>query len=250
MAQGKPLAKTTYFICFGTRTGSTLLCELLTSTGLAGQPGEHFLHNIGPHNPMGDDIPDYKAHVQRNIANNTTPNGVYGAKISGAIWHDFMRRLHSIDGYAETPLPDILNDLFPNLHYIWLTRRNKVRQAVSHWMAIQSGRWHSSIDALNPEPEYLFEAIDHLVQENVIQDALWGDYFAANDIAPLVLVYEDFIHDFEGTVRRVLDYIGVPMPDEMSIPQPKLKQLADVRTEAWVQRYRREKQAGWWAQFW
>ncbi len=227
-----------YFICFTVRSGSSMLCEALTATRLLGTPAEQFYHNSGPHNPAGDPIPDYPGYVRRTLAESATPNGVFGTKIAAGYWHNFRQRLG-----------DNL-DLFGDLRYVWLTRRNKARQAVSHWMAIQSGRWHSDRTTTNPEPEYRFDAIDHLVQEMVIGDALWADYYNENHIQPLVIVYEDFVQDLDGTVRRVLDHMDVPAPPDLHVPPPRLKKIADDLSETWVQRYREEKQSGWWTRFW
>lgn len=243
-------ATQSYFICFTVRSGSTLLCQLLTDTGLAGTPKEHLYHDIRPDNPQGESIPDYKAFLSNILTEDTTPNGVFGTKVGGGVWHDFIRRLRTIDNIMNKPLDEALNQLFPNLHYLWLTRRNKVRQAVSHWMAIQSGRWHSPNHASNPQPEYNFDAIDHLVQELVIREAVWGDYFATHHITPHVVVYEDFIQDKQQTIHNILDYLDIDRSESFTINAPTYQRLANDLSETWVQRYRAEKQQDWWATFW
>ena len=120
-----------YFICFTVRSGSTLLSQLLADTGIAGQPKEHFYHNIAPDNPRGDCIPDYRGYLERVLSADTTTNGVFGSKVGGGYWNDFVRRLRAIDGIADLPHKSVLDHLFPDLRYLHLTRRNKVRQAVS-----------------------------------------------------------------------------------------------------------------------
>ncbi len=239
-----------YMICFTVRSGSTLLCELLNKTALAGKPQEHFNHNNSPDNPRGDDVPNYRGFIQNVLAKNTTENGVFGTKIGGGQWYDFAPRVQNIDGMSDQPLDKALESVFPNLKYVWLTRRNKVRQAVSHWMAIQSGRWHSPDSVSNPTPEYLFEAIDHLYQELPIREAVWGDYFSQHSITPHIVVYEDFVQDMEGTVSGILDFLDIEMPASFNVNPPSLQPTANNLTEQWVQRYREEKQKDWWATFW
>jgi len=238
-----------YFICFTVRSGSSLLCQLLAETNLAGKPQEHFHHNITPENPQGDDIPDYAAYIDQLLDQWTTPNGVFGAKVGGGQWHHLTRHVRRIDGYANMPLSDAMAGLFPDLHYIWLTRRNKVRQAVSHWMAIQSGRWGSFHEATNPDPEYKFEAIDYLTQELVMREAVWADYFADYHIIPHIVVYEDFVQKKAETVRGIFDFLNIETADDFSVPEPKHTRLANSLSEEWVQRYRKEKQAEWWTTF-
>jgi trehalose 2-sulfotransferase len=239
-----------YFICFSVRSGSSLLCQLLVDTQLAGKPQEHFYHGISPDNPKGDEIPDYQSFITQTLMENTTPNGVFGTKIGGGVWHDFVPRIQSIEGMANKPLDVALKELFPNLRYIWLTRRNKVRQAVSHWMAIQSGRWHSPDAISNPLPEYNYDAIDYLLQEIVIREAVWADYFSQYHITPHVIVYEDYIQDLEGTTRNILDFLDIEIPAKFHVPLPQFRKTANDLTEDWVQRYRNEKQQDWWAKFW
>ncbi len=71
----------------------------------------------------------------------STPNGVFGAKL-------LYRQLLHLESLArqdpelaDLPLADILTRLFPNLHLIWNTREDKVRQAISWFKARQTGVW-------------------------------------------------------------------------------------------------------------
>ncbi|MYD09510.1 MAG: hypothetical protein F4X02_05625 [Chloroflexi bacterium] len=239
-----------YFICFTVRSGSTLLSQLLADTGIAGQPKERFYHNIAPENPRGDVIPDYRAYLKRVLAADTSPNGVFGSKVGGGYWNDFARRLRAIDGFADLPLMSALDRLFPDLRYLHLTRRNKARQAVSHWLAIQTGRW-SSLDAVNsPEPRYDFAAIDHLLQEIIMREAVWAEHFSENGIRPFVITYEDFVERPAATVCAVLDYLEIERPAGFHAPAPRYQRISDARSEEWVQRFRRDKQRDFWTQFW
>ena len=243
-------ARKCYFICFTVRSGSSLLCQLLADTGLAGAPKEHFYHNIAPDKPGGDDIKDYAAYLERALAADTTFNGVFGSKVGGGFWHDFTRRLRSIPGLSGLSLPDALDRYFPGLRYIHLTRRNKVRQAVSHWLAIQSGRWNSVDPPGAVMPAYNFDAIDTLLQELVFREAVWAEYFANHDIRPLVVVYEDFAQQPDATVWRVLDYLDIDMPPDFKFPLPRYRPVGGELAETWTQRFREEKQAPFWTAFW
>ena len=239
-----------YFICFTVRSGSTLLSQLLADTGIAGQPKEHFYHNIAPEKPRGDCIPDYGAYLKQVLDADTSANGVFGSKVGGGYWRDFERRLRSIDGFANLPLKAALDRFFPDLRYLHLTRRNKVRQAVSHWRAIQTGRW-SSLDAVSkPAPRYDFAAIDHLLQEIILREAVWAEHFSEHGILPLVITFEDFVEQPAATVCAILDFLEIERLPDFKAPEPAYQRISDARSEAWVQRFRREKQRDYWKQFW
>lgn len=247
-------AHTTYFICATPRSGSTLLSEALARTGLAGRPNEYFCHPRGyGASYEGWDITDYRTYIRRVAGATMTPNGVFGAKMMGGFVWDFASRVRQISEFAQPgmPLKSILDELFPNLHHIWLTRRNKVRQAVSWWMATQTEQW-TSVQAAAParEPAYDFAAIDHNVQEIVMREAALQAYFDELGVKPYVVVYEDYHDAPEETARDVLAFLGIPLPPDVPFGERRLRKQANALSEAWVQRYRDEKQQAWLRRIW
>jgi LPS sulfotransferase NodH len=56
------------------------------------------------------------------------------------------------------------------------------------------------------------------------------EFFSEGNIVPLTLVYEDFVQEYEKTVRKVLEFLEL---DTMSIPipSPSLAQTADHISE-------------------
>ena len=227
-----------------------MLSQLLWDTGIAGRPQHHFYHNIGPENPSGDSVFDYRGLLEQALKRGSTANGVFGSKLGGGYWHDFVRRLRAIDGMRALPLNVVLDRFFPNLHYIHLTRRNKLRQAVSHWMAIQSGRWHSTDAISNPNPVYDYAAIDHLLHEIAIREAVWAEYFASNRIKPKVMVYEYFVQSLLETLVEILRFLDIDFSANLTTPAPNYGRLIDDISEEWLMRFRQEKQSGWRRQFW
>ena len=70
------------------------------------------------------------------------------------------------------------------------------------------------------------------------------EFFAEGGITPLNIFYEDFIQNYEGTVRTILDYLELDSKSAL-IASPALTKLADGVTEEWAQRFREERQNGW-----
>jgi LPS sulfotransferase NodH len=62
---------------------------------------------------------------------------------------------------------------------------------------------------------------------------------------PLTVVYEDFVADYYGTVRRVLNFLRRGQSQNVTIAPPFYERLADEVSEEWVQRFRKERQEGW-----
>jgi LPS sulfotransferase NodH len=242
-----------YIIWFSQRTGSTLLCKALEATNVAGKPGEWLLAADMPDLLEGHQVDTSEALRQKLWSLASTPNGVCGLKFSPyEPYHtqllDLFRQLPDASG-AGTNRADVWSNVMPNCRHIFLTRRNKVRLAVSWWKAICSQEWHREVDgpALDQgdHSAYNYEAIDHLLCEATLREAAIQELFSEGDIVPHTIVYEDFIADFEGTIRDTLDFLEVTLPERITIEPPFFTKLADDVSEAWVQRFRRERQQGW-----
>ena len=268
---------TSYLVCATPRSGSTLLCEALANTGIAGHPKEYFeaLKDTGlPRRPkeyfeglenseimelLGDysrvdegptelelwGTSNYADYLARVIEQGTTPNGVFGAKLMWGYFDDFICHLRQISSCRDMAVPDLLSTTFPNLHYIWVTRQDKVRQAVSLWKAIQTSTWRMEESSLSkdsslPSPGKLifhFEAIDHLVQRIVAHEVAWRQYFDACKVQPFTVVYEELTVAYEATALNILRYLQVPIPENLTFAERRMKRQADALSEEWVQRY-------------
>src|SRR5262249_27065817 len=177
--------------------------------------------------------------LERALEEGTTPNGIFGAKVDAGVYlAHFFRQLRTVPQFADPTLSQdaILAALFPDLKCIWLTRRNKVRQAVSWWKAVQSNVWvERTTEAPHPTASltYHFVAIDQLVNESLMREAAWAEYFAAWQMQPLTIVYEDLIHDYAGTVAQILRYLEISDLYVLDATAITLARQADSLSEAW-----------------
>ena len=190
---------------------------------------------------------DDEGYLDRVVAAATTPNGVFGAKVHWGHFLNFLakieRGLTSAERRVSAPGSELLQARFPGLRYIWLTRRNKVARAISHYRAKKTGRWQ--VDARwvtddtggEGDPPFDFEAIDALVRSGEAEDARWRQFFDEHGISPLELTHEELVRDIEGTVRRVLAFLALPA-DGLELPPPSLRQQADHKSREWELRYR------------
>lgn len=239
-------AKITYAILSSHRTGSSLLCTLLTQTGVAGKPNEYFSHWRGrSYNHY--DLSDYPAYIKRIVAERQTSNSVFGMKMMAGEdgFAGILHRLETVPAYAGLTDPEKIRTFFPNCKFIYLTRRNKVAQAVSWWKAVQTDYYHTVGDqpASDIPIKYDFDAIRHLFTEATIQECAHQAFLDKMRAVPLTFVYEDFIQNQPETVTRILNFLGI---DDAYIFQPSsLRQMADATSQAWIERFRIELQADW-----
>ena len=234
-----------YTIWFSQRTGSTLLCSALASTGISGRPGEH-LEGTLPELYARYDVTTPAELLSRVWAIGGTPNGVVGLKY-GLVRHRFdalLEALAEIDGHNGTRA-GIWANAFLNGRHIFMTRRNKMRLAISWWKAIQSQEWHRA-HGMHPKDvdiadRYDPKAIEHLVTESVMREAAMQDFFSESGIVPFTVVYEDFVSAYERTVVDIGTWLGLD-PAPIAIAPPAFERLSDELSEDWLERFRRDKQ--------
>jgi LPS sulfotransferase NodH len=254
---------TSYLVCATPRSGSTLLCETLRETGVAGNPLEFFeavpetgvprrpldyLEGLEdpealalvagapppPAPPYSDlrGIGSYDEHLQRVREWGTTPNGVFGAKIMWAHVQDLARRLGAANAH------DLLDELFDTPRLVWVRRADTVRQAVSLWRAMQTRSWRAENETATGEPRYSYPALRHLVALLTAHDAAWQRFLAPAGPRVLALTYEEIAADPADAVRATLAHLGVDGPESGALPA--LQRQADERSDAWAERYARD----------
>ena len=243
-----------YLVCGTPRSGSTFFSAALLRTGVAGIPDEYF---DAQHFTFWCDqwgVTSLEEYVPRAIQEATTPNGVCGITLHRDGFLDyFVPQLQQLPQYHGRGLStrELLDEVLPNLHYIWITRRNKVRQAVSLWKAMQTGQWVGGQQAQsNATPVYDYEEINTLMQFLTKAETSWQDYFTSAQVKPLTIVYEDLVIDYSAMVRSVFRYLGLDEHCQESWNKPRMVKQADDRSESWVQQFYAEKSGNHWSDHW
>jgi trehalose 2-sulfotransferase len=203
-----------------------------------------------PAPPTGQSGCNYTEYFHKVIEEGTTPNGIFGAKVMWGYFDDFICNLRQIPSFRDLPITDLLSTAFPNLHYIKVSRRDKVRQAISLWKAIQTWTWKAEETVPPPNGTtysqrklvFHFEAVDHLVQQNEAHDAAWQQYFDVIGVQPLTIAYEELAAAYEATSFKILTYLDIHIPADLEVQEQRMKKQADSVSEEWVQRYSDLKQ--------
>jgi len=209
---------------------------------------------------VGDDPPAksplwsrtaYDRYLEWVFAAGTTDNGVFGAKVMWGYLGDFTSLLRNVPAYRELPLAELLPAVFPDLQFVRVVRANKVRQAVSLWKAVQTATWSESQketakDASPPYKSFLkehrpglrfhYRAIEHLLQQILIQEAYWDSFFEHTRIKPILVLYENFASNYTTSTAHLLERLGLQIPDQTPL-EPPLKRQSDAINDDWVRRY-------------
>ncbi len=249
-----------FFICHTPRCGSTLLCDALSATGVAGYPEEYFPERARDGTAFvatGAALKDpdtwrldwtnnsFEECLDSVLRSGTTPNSVFASKLKWPNMPYLDEMLDALPQRGDPPLAKHLESLFPNLRYVWVTRRNKLRQAVSLIKARQSAQWKAMSAQANGSgaADYSFYLVDTALRQIVREECAWERFFTHAGIVPFTVVYEDLVHDYEPTVRRLLDHLEIGLPKEYLFPAPRLHKQADAASEDWVERYQRDARA-------
>jgi LPS sulfotransferase NodH len=232
-----PAITRSYAICTTPRTGSNFLCELLQVTGVAGRPDEYFWNPPAGHERWS--LEEHRRYVEQIRRAGTTPNGVFGVKLMWSYLSDVVTRLAAVSGRADASPPDILTATFPHLRYIWLTRRDKVRQGISFYRAIATDRWRSTDlgSRADADVPFDYQAIDALIETSINDEQAWRQFFEEHGIQPLAIVYEDLEREPETIVRQILEYLGLSAAPLAFPASWRHQRQADTITEVWVRQY-------------
>ncbi|MDX6316645.1 MAG: trehalose 2-sulfotransferase [Nocardioidaceae bacterium] len=230
-----------YLLCGTPRTGSTLLCSLLSSTGVAGHPESYFRepdHRLWA-GRFGVGVTDegdfdYVQFVRGAVRAGSTGNGVFAARIMWGSMHLLVEGLrHHIGGHGDV---DVLERALGPLRFVHLERLDVVAQAVSWARAEQTGFWQEG-DRSRATAELDLDQVERLVATIHEHNQAWRAWFAAEAVEPLGLTYESLVASPVGTVMRVLDFIRAAPPAGWAPVSPPERQ-ADSLSAEWVRRYR------------
>jgi LPS sulfotransferase NodH len=234
-----------YLICGTPRTGSTLVCDLLRCSGVAGRPESYFRV---PDEPIWADrwrLPRdpagavaYADYVRAAVAAGSTPNGVFGARVMWGTLDVIITRLRAISPDCSADDLEVLRQAFGPTRFVHLWRDDTVAQAVSWARAEQTHFWQAGDTALSGyTPRFDVEQIDTLVRTIDAHNAAWREWFAAVHVEPHRVRYEALQHDPAGVTRGILDFLGLEAPAGVAIASHRRRQ-ADQLNEDWIARYR------------
>jgi trehalose 2-sulfotransferase len=244
-----------YVICTSPRSGSTLLCTLLTATGVAGKPASYF---------YDQSVEDWLAELGIAVDEAATDREVLETALTvvlrvgtnGTGLFGLRQQAHSLAFLCEKLAllaPEETTDagrfqkIFGATFFVYLSRADKVDQAVSYLKAKQSGLWHVAHDgselernAPHRDPTYDSEELRACVRMMQGYDSNWNEWFAREGIEPLRISYDSLAASPIETLREVLASLGIDRSAADGVV-PGVRKLADSINRAWSTRFRAEQ---------
>ena len=205
-----------FFICTPARAGGTLFMDLLNSSGKL-QKVTVYLSGAGELE-TDEDILSYWENIPVDFGRK------WGTKV-------YVENLHIVERYL------FLKKISPSsVKWIWLRRRDKINQAISHYRALRTNVWHirkgsnqEDKNTANSDIEIPIEELNQFILFYFFVDSAWENFFRINEIKPYTIFYEDFIDksDWKPTIKGVLDFLEVPSQSDFNVDTNLLKPTPD-----------------------
>lgn len=232
----------TYVVASIPRTGSTMLCRMLWRAGCVGAPKEYLnpmqlrdwevrlgspsarrrhlllsgrrLALVGP----AWSRPRLAAHLSR-VRQRRSAGGWFGLKL-----HHHHR--HRLTGTVA--------------RWIYLTRADRIAQAVSWARALQTGQW---IGGDSPRKVcYSRWLIRRCLESIGAGEESWEAHFVRLGVEPLRLKYETLVADPESTLCAVLAHLAVSDTSGIAVVKTTLVSQTDATSSAWIDRFKSEEE--------
>lgn len=234
-----------YLICATARSGTTLLCGLLESSGVAGHPASYFnrraLHDYGADwqiaRPRDGRIDE--AYVRAARKAGMTANGVFGGRLMAETRPELISDLAAAEPGPAAGDAELLGNQLGRLKFVHLRRVDVVAQAVSWVKSLQTHFWHSG-EAVEPggqDPHYDQELIGRLVAKIETFESDWSAWFSVHGLAPYEVTYEELAVNPVRTARGVLHFLDLHLPPGRELVVGHHRQ-ADQLNATWIESFK------------
>jgi trehalose 2-sulfotransferase len=197
-----------FIVAATARSGSNYLCSLLTNNRV-GAPREHFNGWL------------LRSAFARAIASGQSTEK-FAAEIRDQTKPPFATKI--LSSFIETMLAnserhlelhDLLAELYPKARYVFLSRRDKVEQAISRARAEATNEWFRRADQAVARRRKKVKPIKpdaiHTLLLTIQREELeWRRFFARSRVKPLEVVYEDLCTDPAATLARIGRFLVGP----------------------------------------
>ena len=234
-----------WLLCATPRSGSTLLCGLLESSGVAGHPASYFnrrgLHDYATKwqvaQPVGERVDT--AYVQAAMITGSTPNGVFGARVMAESRPELVADLAADRGQPPANELELLVQRFGRLRFVHLRRLDVVAQAVSWAKSLQTHFWHpgENVEPGAEAPHYDEELIERLVDTIEQFEADWNTWFTQQHVTPYEVTYEQLAADPLTVAHQVLDFLDLEVEDGRKLVVGHQQQADQVNAQ-WIDKYK------------
>ena len=227
----------------------------MEATGQSGVPQSYFhepslaswCDNFGlSHQQFSSKKDTLSALFDTAIHRGTGDTGVFGLRLQRHSFAFFIQQLRYLHPELASDVQRI-QAVFGNTLFIYLTRPNKLDQAISRLKAEQTGLWHraadgSELERLTPPREAVYDSagIARHIAELTRFDEEWLAWFERENLSPFRISYEALSVAPLNALETVLSMLGLDREISRDVSPPTAK-LSDDVSRAWAERYHKER---------
>ena len=202
LQSGETSKPKSYVICTTARSGSNLLCDYLDQTGVLGRPAEFLNPEVvingaydrrfgkGPDLPVGE-------YIDWLYGNMSTDNNIFGIKI---LYEDFV----AYRGFIR------FQELLHDSALFYLDRKSKINQAISYYVARNTGRWMASDPGRTANDlHYDYKAIDDSLEMLVHQHIEWQAFLSSIERPVEMIEYDQVVNNPLGVIGQIGAALGI-----------------------------------------
>jgi LPS sulfotransferase NodH len=214
----------------------------LHETRRAGRPKQFFLPKYERDYALksGLDPDDFAGYVRGIIPATATSNEVFGFKLMGWYLQEFLARLRetrAFGGGSAAQDLEMLRTAFPELQFIQIVRRNKLRQAVSKARAAQTGLWKiQDGNSATAEAEFDPDLIARCLEDTRREEMIWNRFFERLRVQPCRIEYEDLAEAYAGGITAILRFLNIRPPRRSRLRPVTIRQT-DALSREWEERF-------------
>lgn len=186
------------------RSGSNWLGSLASSAGVLGVSKE-WVDSV--HSGLNPKRTPCDKYIETILTKAATPNGFFAIKL-------FPRHLHSFQMIYGCDFIKRLRQQHDIL-FILLTRRDRVKQAISFSKAFQTGGWKNTTGKKNVVAKYDFDMICRSYFMIGRSYDFWTSYIEVLQLQVKHLVYEDLLDDPSIYIDLIAKHAGNPKIDNI-----------------------------------
>ena len=232
------------------RSGSTMICDDIASTGVLGQPNEYFIKPIDLWYANKN-----KSNVVEIINEipfkSSSSNGVQAVKIMSNQIDPIGAILNKVNLASGKNNLDCFFNYFSDFTFVRVARIDQVAQAVSRIMAKNTGIYHyldpakSSLRLGRSSPrernesgiEYSHDLIQTNINDIMAEEKTMENYLQMYSIDPLKIIYEDSIAS-RSYINEIASRLGIPPISILA--ERGIKKVGGSISQSWIARFKQE----------